>query len=104
MLLARVIGTLKALSEMDNLACRPNCAACCIAPSISSPIVGMPNGKPAGVPCVALDEHMRCRLFGDERRPRVCGSLQPSIEMCGDEGQGREYAIIYLTRLEFATS
>ncbi|HNF77692.1 MAG TPA: YkgJ family cysteine cluster protein, partial [Thauera aminoaromatica] len=24
--------------------CRPGCAACCIAPSISSPIPGMPHG------------------------------------------------------------
>ena len=104
MLLARATGILKVLSEMANLACRSGCAACCISPSISSPIVGMPNGKPAGVPCVALDEQLRCRLFGDERRPKVCGSLQPSIEMCGDEQQGRAYAITYLTHLELATS
>ncbi|RBC14000.1 YkgJ family cysteine cluster protein, partial [Xanthomonas oryzae pv. oryzae] len=26
------------------LSCRLGCAACCIAPSISSPIPGMPNG------------------------------------------------------------
>ena len=36
--------------------CRPGCAACCIAPSISSPIPGMPHGKPAGVRCAQLDE------------------------------------------------
>ncbi|MBF7801077.1 YkgJ family cysteine cluster protein, partial [Klebsiella pneumoniae] len=27
--------------------CRTDCGACCIAPSISSPIPGMPQGKPA---------------------------------------------------------
>ncbi|MGU7695722.1 YkgJ family cysteine cluster protein, partial [Escherichia coli] len=27
--------------------CRPDCGACCTAPSISSPIPGMPDGKPA---------------------------------------------------------
>ncbi|HLV28200.1 MAG TPA: YkgJ family cysteine cluster protein, partial [Burkholderiaceae bacterium] len=27
--------------------CRPHCGACCTAPSISSPIPGMPQGKPA---------------------------------------------------------
>ncbi|NYZ53719.1 YkgJ family cysteine cluster protein, partial [Escherichia coli] len=27
--------------------CRPGCGACCTAPSISSPIPGMPDGKPA---------------------------------------------------------
>ncbi|WP_429347626.1 hypothetical protein [Paraburkholderia sp. Clong3] len=32
---------------VDAHACRPDCGACCIAPSISSPIPGMPNGKPS---------------------------------------------------------
>ncbi|HSI57020.1 MAG TPA: YkgJ family cysteine cluster protein [Ideonella sp.] len=82
------------------LACRPRCAACCIAPSISSAIPGMPLGKPAGVRCVQLDEDDACRLFGDPRRPAVCGSLQPSAEMCG---QDRTAALRWLTRLEAAT-
>lgn len=31
---------------MENtFECRPGCGACCIAPSISSPIPGMPEGK-----------------------------------------------------------
>jgi hypothetical protein len=34
--------------------CRIGCAACCIALPISSPIPGMPDGKPAGVRCVQL--------------------------------------------------
>jgi Fe-S-cluster containining protein len=65
------------------LACRPRCGACCIAPSISTPFPGHPAGKPAGEPCAQLDTELRCRLFGDPRRPAVCGSLQPSREMCG---------------------
>ena len=64
--------------------CRPGCGACCIAPSISSPIPGMPQGKPAGVPCVQLDEQLRCRIFSDPARPAVCGSLRPSAGMCGE--------------------
>ncbi|WP_172202474.1 YkgJ family cysteine cluster protein [Niveibacterium sp. COAC-50] len=80
--------------------CRAGCAACCIAPSISSAIPGMPSGKPAGVPCVQLDAQLRCKLFGDPRRPAVCGGLQPSGEMCGDD---RAHALQYLTRLEVAT-
>ena len=80
--------------------CRPGGAACCIAPSISSPIPGMPHGKPAGVRCIQLDEHDCCRLFGAPRRPAVCGSLQPSSEMCGES---REAAMIWLTRLERMT-
>lgn len=64
--------------------CRSRCAACCIEVSISSPIPGMPGGKPAGIPCVQLDDELRCRLFGTASRPQVCGSLQASREMCGD--------------------
>jgi Fe-S-cluster containining protein len=71
-----------------NAICRDRCGACCIAPSITSPIPGMPNGKPAGVACVQLDEQLRCRLFGKPERPTFCGSLQPSFEMCGrDRGE-----------------
>ena len=80
--------------------CRPHCGACCTAPSISSPIPGMPQGKPAGVPCVQLDEHLRCRLFGSSERPAVCAGLQPSAEMCGSS---REHAMQWLGSLEAAT-
>ncbi|MET0281084.1 MAG: YkgJ family cysteine cluster protein [Steroidobacteraceae bacterium] len=63
--------------------CRDRCGACCIAPSISSPIPGMPQGKPAGVRCVQLDELQRCQLFGRPERPAVCASLRPTASMCG---------------------
>lgn len=84
--------------------CRPGCAACCIAPSISSPIPradGPAAPKPAGVPCPQLDEALRCRLFGRPERPAVCGSLQPSAEMCGSD---RTQALRWLQQLERATS
>ncbi|AMO37708.1 zinc/iron-chelating domain-containing protein [Thauera humireducens] len=81
--------------------CRPGCAACCIAPSISSPIPGMEGGKPAGTRCIQLDERDRCRLFGDPRRPAVCGSLAPSVEMCGAD---QAHALHFLTRLEIMTA
>lgn len=80
--------------------CRPHCAACCIAPSISSPIPGLPGGKPAGVPCVQLDDELRCRLFGRPERPAVCASLQPSAEMCGSD---RAQAMFWLSELEKLT-
>lgn len=83
------------------LPCRPDCAACCIAPSISSPIPGMPAGKPAGVRCVQLDAGGRCRLFGRPERPAVCRSLQPSAEMCGD---GPTHAMRWLDGLDAATA
>ncbi|MBV5342049.1 MAG: YkgJ family cysteine cluster protein [Deltaproteobacteria bacterium] len=63
--------------------CRVGCAACCIAPSISSPIPGMADGKPAGVRCNQLTADNRCRLFGCVERPAVCLSLRASEEMCG---------------------
>jgi Fe-S-cluster containining protein len=81
--------------------CRPGCAACCIAPSISSPIPGMPLGKPPGVRCIQLDAADRCSLFGSPDRPCVCGSLQPQREMCGDN---RDDAIRWLSQLERQTS
>ena len=61
----------------------------------------MPNGKPAGVPCVQLDEQLRCRLFGQPERPAVCSGLQPSPEMCGDS---REQALRWLGYLEVVTT
>ncbi|MDF3857161.1 YkgJ family cysteine cluster protein [Achromobacter denitrificans] len=86
---------------MNVQACRPGCGACCIAPSISSPIPGMPDGKPAGVRCAQLDEENRCRIFGHPERPAVCGSLPPSLEMCGDSAGE---AMSGLTWLEKATA
>ena len=80
--------------------CRVGCGACCIAPSISSPLPGLPHGKPAGVPCPHLDATFACRLFGDPRRPAVCASLQPTREMCGED---RSYALQHLLELERAT-
>lgn len=80
--------------------CRENCGACCISPSISSPIPGMPNGKPAGVRCIQLTENNLCKLFGRPERPQVCISLKPSEEMCGNSGIE---AILYLDRLEQLT-
>lgn len=52
------------------------------------------------MPCPHLDEALRCRLFGLPERPAVCGSLQPSQEMCGDS---REYAMRWISELEQAT-
>ena len=81
--------------------CRPGCAACCIALSISSPIPGMPDGKPAGVRCVQLTDDHRCAIFGQPERPEVCNRLTPGEEMCG--GSAR-HAYVYLARLERLTA
>ncbi|MDF2510935.1 MAG: hypothetical protein K0S04_801 [Herbinix sp.] len=81
--------------------CRKGCGACCIAPSISSAIPGMPKGKPAGVRCIQLSEENLCNLFRSSLRPAVCSSLKPSQEMCGTDN---EAAMAYLNMLERETS
>lgn len=81
--------------------CRAKCGACCIAPSINTPLPGMPHGKPAGIPCVNLDEDWRCRLFGHPSRPAFCASLKPCLTMCGGE---RDEAMSILAALEIATA
>ncbi|MBT1714837.1 zinc/iron-chelating domain-containing protein [Enterobacter dykesii] len=81
--------------------CRPDCGACCTAPSISSPIPGMPGGKPANTRCVQLSETNLCMIFGSPLRPKVCSGLQPTAEMCGST---RGQAMTYLLELEALTA
>ncbi len=81
--------------------CRPGCGACCVALSISSPIPGMPEGKPAGVRCVQLSADNRCLIYGRPDRPEVCARLRPSAEMCGSSF---DEAYAYLMELERLTS
>ena len=64
----------------------------------------MPQGKPAGVRCVQLDDALRCRIFGQPSRPAVCGQLRPSLEMCGPVADQGAHALRYLTQLEHATA
>lgn len=80
--------------------CRIGCAACCIVVSISSPIPGMPQGKPAGVPCVQLTEDRKCKLFGKPERPAVCSALDAEPDMCGSDD---EHAYAFLAELERLT-
>ena len=79
--------------------CREHCGACCIAPSISSPIPGMPLGKPAGVRCIQLSEDDSCLLFGKPERPQVCADFKPDPEVCGTS---RREALMLLGSLEDA--
>ena len=81
--------------------CRSDCGACCTAPSISSPIPGMPQGKPANTRCVQLSDSNLCMIFGSPLRPKVCSGLQPTAEMCGST---RQQAITYLLELEALTA
>lgn len=67
--------------------CRLGCGACCIAPSISSAIPGMENGKPASVRCVQLNDDNLCQLFGQAQRPQVCLDFKPCPDLCGTTNQ-----------------
>lgn len=64
--------------------CRNGCAACCIYPSISTPIPGMPHGKPALITCIHLNDDKLCDLFGKQNRPAVCIGFKPETWMCGE--------------------
>ncbi|WP_133683508.1 YkgJ family cysteine cluster protein [Paludibacterium purpuratum] len=88
------------MNEALVTVCRQGCGACCIAPSISSAIPGMPDGKPAGVPCLQLTRDFGCKLFESPLRPAVCASLRPTVEMCGRDRAG---AMLWLTELEKQT-
>jgi hypothetical protein len=63
--------------------CREGCGACCIALSISSPIPGMPEGKPVGVRCIHLKEDYRCAIYYDPQRPKSCSGFIPEPDFCG---------------------
>ena len=90
----------QAMSAEQDVGCRPGCGACCIAPSISSPIPGMPDGKPAGERCAQLDDDNLCRLFGRPERPAVCARFDYDRELCGDH---RDQALERIAALEVAT-
>lgn len=77
--------------------CRQGCGACCIAPSITTAIPGMPEGKVEGVRCIQLDDNNLCKLFGQSSRPDVCLSFKAYEEFCGDSS---EVALQRLTVLE----
>lgn len=81
--------------------CRPGCGACCIAPSISSAIPDMPQGKQAGQRCVQLSEDNLCRIFGLPERPAVCASFKADMQVCGST---REEAMHLLCWLEESTA
>jgi Fe-S-cluster containining protein len=76
--------------------CRSDCGACCIAVSISSPIPGMLEGKPAGVRCIHLQDDYRCALYNSPDRPKVCGDFKAESEFCGNS---REEALRILFSL-----
>ncbi len=87
------------IQDNEQFLCRTGCGACCIAPSLSSRIPGMPDGKPAGVRCVQLTLDNRCGIYGQPGRPEVCRSYHAS-ESCGTD---RGDALRVLEELELMT-
>ncbi|RTR27035.1 YkgJ family cysteine cluster protein [Shewanella atlantica] len=81
--------------------CRLGCGACCIAPSITSPIPGMPEGKAAGERCVQLSEDNLCKIFGSNERPDVCSSFSATFDVCG---KSNNEALRLIAFLESQTS
>lgn len=82
------------------MTCR-RCGACCIAPSITTAIPHMPDGKPAGIRCANLSDSNECTLYGSAARPAFCLGWQPMPEVCG---RGFEEAMHHITALEWATA
>lgn len=82
--------------------CRSGCGACCIALSITSPLPGMPEGKPAGVRCVNLErETRRCTLYHTAQYPSFCRDFTAEPDVCG---LTRDDAITLIGDLERATA
>ncbi len=67
--------------------CRSGCGICCIYISISSPIPGMPSGKPAGIRCVQLMDDLKCAIFNDPSRPEVCFGFKADPLFCGNTSE-----------------
>lgn len=82
------------------ISCRLHCGACCIAPSISSAIPGMPNGKEAGERCIQLTDDNLCQLFGKPERPKVCADFSAEEWICGTD---KEQALAIISHLEAVT-
>jgi len=59
----------------------------------------MPDGKPAGVRCVQLNDDNLCRLFGKPERPRVCLEFSATADVCGANSDEAMWLITSLERL-----
>jgi Fe-S-cluster containining protein len=83
------------------MVCRPGCGACCSAASITSPLPGLPDGKPAGAPCPHLTADFYCAIYGQPERPACCAALRPAPDICGSS---RAEALRLITNLERLTT
>lgn len=60
----------------------------------------MPEGKPAGVACVQLDQQFRCRVFDSPERPEACRQFKAEPEVCGNN---RDEALEFIHIMELKT-
>ena len=81
--------------------CRVGCGACCIAPSIHTPMPNMPQGKKAGERCLNLNADNLCQLFGLPERPAFCAAFQAELCVCG---ASQEEAVRLIGWLEGTTA
>ena len=58
---------------------------------------GMPNGKPAGVPCIHLTSDMTCQLFASPERPSFCATFKAEASVCGSS---RDEALSIIKMIE----
>ena len=80
--------------------CRSNCGACCIAPTITSKLPNMPNGKPSGTYCINLElTTLQCKIWGSGAYPKFCKDYQPCEEICGSSRQEALANIYYLDEI-----
>jgi uncharacterized protein len=70
-----------------EMECRKGCAACCIALSISSPIPGLPDGKPAGIRCIHLLDNYKCAIYSSIEKPKVCDDFKAEPQFCGENSE-----------------
>jgi Fe-S-cluster containining protein len=88
------------MSSKNENKCRKGCAACCIVISITSPLPGMPDGKPAGIRCVNLNADNICMIHEEKNYPAVCKAFKFDPDYCGETN---EEAFAKLGELEILT-
>jgi uncharacterized protein len=84
--------------EVKEFKCRQGCGACCCFMSISTPIPGHPNGKPAGVTCFNLTKTWECGLYHTDMMPAICKQFKGDPELCGKTFEEAKKGIIALER------
>jgi len=57
---------------------------------------GMEGGKPAGVRCIHLTDDLKCLIYTDPLKPKVCDDFKAEPEFCGSD---REEALRILYSL-----